>query len=151
MVIVRCDSRAERWLARGLRERAERMLRALRMGGAELSLVLVGDAEIRRLNRQYRGLDRPSDVLSFPMHGRSRPKRGPLLLGDVVISADMVRRQARADGASFIAAGERLLIHGLLHLLGSDHEVSETEARRMTRRQRMLAASIRGLASSRRS
>ena len=148
MVIVRCDSRAERWLARGLRERAERMLRALRMGGAELSLVLVGDAEIRRLNRRYRGLDRPTDVLSFPMHGRSRPRWGTFLLGDVVISVEMVRRQARADGVPMIAVGERLLIHGLLHLLGYDHEVSEAEPERMARRERSLTASIgrRGLA-----
>jgi len=120
------------------------MLDALRMNHAELSVVLVSNGQIRRLNRTYRGLDRPTDVLSFPMHGRSRPLRGTLLLGDVVISTDMVRRQASAEGASLIAVGERLLIHGLLHLLGYDHEVSEAEARRMAQRERVLAASIRG-------
>jgi len=120
------------------------MLDALRMNHAELSVVLVSNGQIRRLNRTYRGLDRPTDVLSFTMHGRSRPLRGTLLLGDVVISTDMARRQASAEGASLIAVGERLLIHGLLHLLGYDHEGSEAEARRMARRERVLAASIRG-------
>jgi rRNA maturation RNase YbeY len=150
MVTVTRHARAGRWLARSLRERADRMLHALRMDDAELSVVLVSNAQIRRLNRRYLGLDRPTDVLSFPMHGRSRPPRGTLLLGDVVISTDMVRRQAREDGATLIATGERLLIHGLLHLLGHDHEVSEAEARRMARREQSLAASIRGFTSSRR-
>jgi len=119
------------------------MLEALRMSHAELSVVLVTDGQIRRLNRSYRGLDRPTDVLSFPMHGRKRPLRGTLLLGDVVISTDMVRRQASTEGVALIAVAERLLIHGLLHLLGYDHEISEAEARRMERRERTLAASIR--------
>jgi rRNA maturation RNase YbeY len=119
------------------------MLEALRMSHAELSVVLVADGQIRGLNRTYRGLDRPTDVLSFPMHGRRRPLRGAHLLGDVVISTDMVRRQASAEGVALIAVAERLLIHGLLHLIGYDHEISEAEARRMERRERMLAASIR--------
>ncbi len=127
------------------------MLKALRLEHGELSVVLVSDTQMRKLNRRYRGLDKPTDVLSFPMHGRELPRRGTLLLGDVVISTDMVRRQARADGASLIAVGERLLIHGLLHLLGYDHEISETEERRMVRRERSLARSIRILPSSHRS
>jgi len=148
MVLVTRRSRAGRWLARGLRTRGDAMLRALRIGRAELSVVLVSDARMRTLNRTYRGVDRATDVLSFPMHGRSRPRWGTFLLGDVVISVEMVRRQARADGVPMIAVGERLLIHGLLHLLGYDHEVSEAEAQRMARRERSLTASIggRGLA-----
>ena len=106
-------------------------------------------AQIRGLNRTYRGLDQPTDVLSFPMHGRKRPLRGTLLLGDVVISTDMVRRQASTEGVALIAVAERLLIHGLLHLLGYDHEISEAEARRMERRERMLAVSIRRPAHAR--
>lgn len=126
-----------------LSRRAARSLKVLKLTRGELSLALVSDAQIRRLNRQYRHRDVATDVLSFPMHGRSRPRQGPWLLGDVVISVDMIRRQARADGCPSIDVAERLLIHGLLHLLGYDHEVSESEARRMARRERLLATALR--------
>ena len=142
MVVVTRRCRGGQWMARRLRERAQRLLRALRLPRAELSLLVVSDARMRTLNRTHRRIDRPTDVLSFPMHGRRRPRRGPLLLGDVVISLDTLRRQAKAEGLAEAAVGERLLIHGLLHLLGYDHEVSAAEARRMARRERFLAAAI---------
>jgi len=142
MVVVTRHCRGAQWLARSLRERAERALQALRLTDGELSIVLVDDAEIRTLNRTYRQIDRSTDVLSFPMHGRRRPRHGPLLLGDVIISVDTLRRQAAADGVPDVVAGERLLVHGLLHLLGYDHEVSVAEAQRMARRERMLVAAI---------
>jgi probable rRNA maturation factor len=150
MVVVTRHCHGGHWLARSLRERAERALQVLRLADGELSVVLVDDAEIRTLNRRYRQIDRPTDVLSFPMHGRRRPRHGPLLLGDVIISVDTLRRQAAADRAPDIAAGERLLVHGLLHLLGYDHEISEGEARRMARRERMLVAAIAPRGRSRR-
>ena len=113
---------------------ARRLLRELRLSRAELSILLVSDREMRRLNRRWRGKDRPTDVLSFPQdEGRSA------LLGDVVISVDTARRQA-AEGATTLGReADRLLIHGLLHLLGYDHERSPAEARRMQRRERALA------------
>jgi rRNA maturation RNase YbeY len=112
---------------------ARRLLRALRLSGAELSVVLVSDAEMRRLNRRWRGRDRPTDVLSFPQdEGRNG------LLGDVVISLDTARRQAAEQGTTLGREADRLLIHGLLHLLGYDHERSPAEARRMQRRERTL-------------
>jgi probable rRNA maturation factor len=126
----------------GVRLRAARVLRALRIARAELSVVLVSDGQIRVLNRDYRHKDRATDVLSFPMQPR-RPARGPWLLGDVVISVDTAAAQARADGESVMAAAERLLIHGILHLLGYDHEVSAAEARRMARRERFVADALR--------
>jgi probable rRNA maturation factor len=101
---------------------------------------------MRRLNREYRGVDRATDVLAFPLHGRSRPQRGPWLLGDVVIATGEVTRAARAEGGSRTVAAERLLIHGLLHLLGYDHERSAGEARRMAARERSLAEALRGSA-----
>lgn len=133
-----------RGLVDGLYRRASRCLKALNLAQAELSLVLVSDPQIRMLNRRYRCRDCPTDVLSFPMHGRRRPRHGPWLLGDVVISVDMVRRQARAEGCASIDVAERLLIHGLLHLLGYDHEISEREAQRMARRELLLGAALRG-------
>jgi probable rRNA maturation factor len=150
MVIVMRRCTRSDWLARVLRERAQRILRVLRLSHGELSLVLVNDAQIRVLNRTHRKIDRPTDVLSFPMHGRQRPARGALLLGDVVISVDTARRQARAERLPISAVGERLLIHGVLHLLGYDHEVSEAEAHRMARRERSLAAAIRANGAQRR-
>jgi probable rRNA maturation factor len=139
-VTQRCRRAAE--LAPRLRRRATAALEALRIPQAELSLLLVSDPQIRALNRRYRGKDRATDVLSFPMHGRRRPARGPWLLGDVVISVDTARRQAAAGGERLVHTAERLLVHGVLHLLGYDHEVSEHEARRMARRERFVARAL---------
>jgi len=99
---------------------------------AELSIVLVSDGEMQRLNRRWRRKDRPTDVLSFPLDAGG-------LLGDVVISVDTARRQAAEQGTTLGREADRLLIHGLLHLLGYDHERSPAAARRMQRRERALA------------
>jgi probable rRNA maturation factor len=113
---------------------ARRLLRGLRLGRAELSILLVSDREMRTLNRRWRGRDRATDVLSFPQDdGRGA------ILGDVVISVDTARRQAAEQGTPLRRETGRLLIHGLLHLLGYDHERSAGEALRMQRRERTLA------------
>jgi len=114
--------------ARRLRERARRYLCALGREEAELSILVVGDAAMRRLNRAWRGKDRPTDVLSFP---HAAPNHGPLL-GDVVVSLDTARRVARAEGRLLGAELDRYLAHGLLHLLGHDHE-RPAQARRMAK------------------
>ena len=118
---------------------ARRLLAGLELGGAELSVLLVSDAEMQRLNRDWRGKDRPTDVLAFAQ-GEGDGGAPDGLLGDVVISVDTARRQAGDAGSSLGAEADRLLIHGLLHLLGYDHERSAAEARRMQRRERMLAS-----------
>jgi len=129
-------------LAARLGRGARRLLRTLRLDDAELSLVLVSDAEMRKLNRDWRGRDRPTDVLAFAQ--REGPGGAPDgLLGDVVISVDTARRQAEERGHALGVEGERLLVHGLLHLLGYDHERSPAEARRMQRRERTLARCLR--------
>jgi rRNA maturation RNase YbeY len=121
-----------------LRRSARRLLRGLRLGDAELSILLVSDREMRVLNRLWRRRDRPTDVLSFAQReGDGAAPDG--LLGDVVISIDTARRQAAERGETVGREADRLLIHGLLHLLGYDHERSAAEARRMQRRERMLA------------
>jgi probable rRNA maturation factor len=125
-------------LARRLGRAAERLLDRLRLAGAELSILLVSDREMRTLNRRWRGADRPTDVLAFAQReGDGEAPDG--VLGDVVISVDTARRQAAEHGQALAHEGERLLIHGLLHLLGYDHERSAAEARRMQRRERALA------------
>ena len=101
-------------------------------------MLLVSDREMRRLNRRWRGRDRTTDVLAFAQReGADSAPDG--LLGDVVISVDTARRQGAERGETLGREGERLLIHGLLHLLGYDHERSAADARRMQRRERALA------------
>jgi rRNA maturation RNase YbeY len=130
-------------LAVRIARRGRRLLDALRLPDAELSLLLVSDAVMRELNRDWRGKDRPTDVLSFAQaEGSGGAPAG--LLGDVVISIDTARRQAAERAASLGSELDRLLIHGVLHLLGYDHERSPAEARRMQRRERALARRLRG-------
>jgi len=88
-----------------------------------------------RLNRYYRGKTGPTDVLSFPMREGSFASLSPDLLGDVVISTETAERQARASGRSLRDELVALLIHGILHLLGYDHQ-TPSEARRMKRLER---------------
>lgn len=111
-----------------VRSAARRQLAALRLR-RELSLTLVSDRRMRALNRRWRGKDRPTDVLSFPQHGAS--------IGDVVISLDTARRQAREGGWPLSAELRRLLAHGLLHCLGHDHQTPGA-ARRMAAAERRL-------------
>jgi rRNA maturation RNase YbeY len=137
-VVVSSRGRGAAPLAARLGRSARRLLRGLGLMDAELSIVLVSDRRMQRLNREWRGRDRPTDVLSFSQ--REGPGPAPDgVLGDVVISVDTARRQANERGEPVAREGERLLIHGLLHLLGYDHERSEAEARRMRRRERELA------------
>ena len=96
------------------------------------------DQTIHELNRQYRHKDRPTDVLAFPL----ADEHCPTLLGDVVISMDTARRQARQRKRAFADELRTLLIHGILHLLGYDHEVSDSEAVRMRRKERELKARL---------
>ena len=125
-------------LAARLGRSARRLLRALDLRHGELSLLLVSDGEMRRLNRRWRGRDRPTDVLAFAQaEGPGGAPDG--MLGDVVISVDTARRQAAERGETLGREAERLLVHGVLHLLGYDHERSPAEARRMQRRERALA------------
>ena len=110
--------------ARRLAQRARKYLAALGWPEAEVSVLVIGDRAIRALNRRWRGKDRATDVLSFPAAGP-----GPLL-GDVVISLDTARRAAREAGRTVEGELDRYLAHGLLHLLGHDHEEA-AGARRM--------------------
>lgn len=137
MVHVRSEHPRGRAAAARLRARGRAFLSALGRRDAELSVLLVGDRAIRRLNRRWRKVDRATDVLSFPT--AELPGAGPAL-GDVVISMDTALRRARAEGRGVTAELERYLAHGLLHLMGYDHEAPE-EAARMARREEDLLRS----------
>jgi len=122
---------------------AQKILAASGVPAAELSLDLVGDRRIRRLNRQYRGRDYPTDVLAFPMRKVAGPASS--LLGDVVISLHTAARQAKASGHSLDHEVVTLLIHGTLHLCGYEHERGAREAYRMRRKELAILESLKPL------
>ncbi len=97
----------------------------------ELSIVITDDAQVRELNRTYRGKDEPTNVLSFPMQEGEFSDITPGLLGDVVISLDTAEAEAIAAGISTHERMSQLLVHGILHLFGFDHELGENQAREM--------------------
>lgn len=124
-----------------LRVWARAILRHLQLTQVELSLALVTDPTIHTLNRQYRGKDKATDVLSFPLADEIQPS----LLGDVVISVETAARQAQRRGHSLPEELQVLLIHGILHLLGYDHEVSRSEAIRMHRKEREVMRALKNV------
>jgi len=124
-----------------LRKAAERILSDLGYPDRELSVAIVGDRSIRRLNRLYLGRDKPTNVISFAMQEGPFPDLNPELLGDVVISSVTCAREAVEAGISFSCRLHFLLLHGILHLAGYDHERSgEAEALRMEEKEREIAA-----------
>lgn len=120
---------------------AERVLSAVGESRSELSLELTGDRRMQRLNREYRKKDRPTDVLAFPIREAAMPRAVRVItpmLGDVVISLPTAVRQAKEAGRSIDDELAMLLVHGVLHLCGYDHERNLREAARMARRERAL-------------
>lgn len=110
---------------------------------AEVSLTLVNDEEMRRLSRDFRGIDAPTDVLSFALQEKvpGEPEiqeEGELLLGDIFISLDTALRQAKIYGHSLEKEIGVLVVHGFLHLLGYDHDTPETEEIMFRRQEEVL-------------
>jgi probable rRNA maturation factor len=116
---------------------ADAVLAELTLDGAELSLVLCDDPFIHGLNRDHRGMDKPTDVLSFAQREGEGADPDDMLLGDVIISVETALRQAEARGHGLDHELRVLLVHGILHLLGHDHEEDE-EAERMEAEERRL-------------
>ncbi|HUK32544.1 MAG TPA: rRNA maturation RNase YbeY [Vicinamibacterales bacterium] len=107
-----------------------------------VTIALVSDREIRQLNRTFRGVDKPTDVLSFPS---DEPRATSHELGDVAIARGLARRQARAAGHSEATEWRVLALHGLLHLLGYDHEHDDGRMRRVERQLRRRGGLQEGL------
>lgn len=111
-----------------------------------MTLVLTGDVAMRRLNREWRGVDRATDVLSFPADADGPRVRGQVRhLGDVVIATGVARRQAAAARHSYATELKVLALHGLLHLLGYDHEADGGQMRRLEARLRRKGGLAAGL------
>ncbi len=119
------------------------MLRGLGLPEAELSILFVGDHAMRSLNRKYRGKDRTTDVLSFPMREGPFSSVQPRILGDIVISIPTAVHQAQKAASPLSREIDRLLVHGLLHLVGHDHERSRRDAERMNEKERELLKQLR--------
>lgn len=117
---------------------AEAVLVIRDLGCAELSVVLTDDATIQQLNRDYRDLDVPTDVLSFAQQEADGPSTD--VLGDLIISLQTAQRQADARGHSLASEVRILLVHGVLHLLGYDHQTPEQREEMAEAEQALLAA-----------
>lgn len=121
--------------ARRLRPWLERLTASLVVGPASLGVRFASDREVRRTNRRFRGKDKPTDVLSFP-GASAGAADGGRHLGDVLISVPTARRQAEDRGHPAERELKVLLLHGLLHCLGYDHETDQGEMERLERRLR---------------
>ena len=140
-VTVRCEGRKAPTAP--VKADARRLLKRVDMPGGELSVVLCDDPFIHALNRQWRSVDAPTDVLSFAMHEGEDAGLHPDLLGDVVISLDTAERQAAEQGHSLEREVRVLLVHGLLHLLGYDH-IEPADAVEMAEAERKLLGVLEG-------
>lgn len=114
----------------------------------EVAVRLTNDAEVHQLNRQYRGKDKPTNILSFPMLSAdmlvqlANSDDGEVLLGDLVLAAETVQREAAAKGWPVSQYVLHLVVHGTLHLLGYDHEDDEAAADRMEALERAACAAL---------
>jgi probable rRNA maturation factor len=97
----------------------------------EISILVTDDDQIQQLNREYRKIDKPTNVLSFPMQEGDFGDITPGLLGDVVISCETAQKESEKANISFSERISQLLIHGILHLIGFDHEQSDEDAQNM--------------------
>jgi probable rRNA maturation factor len=153
LIYVANQTRGSGLDTRALAAIVERLLTEIGESGSSVSLTLVRDRAMRGLNREHRGKDAPTDVLSFPIFApeafdrtdRTRPvapELGPeRMLGDIVVSVDTAARQAADYDASLEREVQRLLIHSVLHLAGHDH-LEADERRVMEAEERRLAEAI---------
>ena len=128
---------------KNVRKKAEAILNASGFPEAELSIVFVDDMAMQTLNRDYREKDKATNVLAFAMRDGEFGHLTPDLLGDVIISMETAAREASAAGQTTEARADELLVHGMLHLFGFDHEKSEQAHEHMETRSRELMALIR--------
>jgi len=143
LIVVLTDQSVPRLRVRGL----ARWLQATAPSSARgiVSLALVGDRTIRRLNRQFAGRDRVTDVLSFPAGGPATPRGVVPFLGDIVVAAGAARRQAKVAGHPVADEVRLLALHGLLHLLGHDHHADGGRMARLEGRLRRKGGLREGL------
>lgn len=121
-----------------VRRATQKILTELGLLDAELSVLLVDDARIRDLNRRYLNRDKPTNVLAFPMREGEFSTLHPNLLGDLVISVETAKRQSDRFGLNEMEMVILLMVHGVLHLVGYEHEGTKKGAREMSLKQKDL-------------
>jgi len=126
-----------------IRRTVEVILGALDCPDGEISILIVDDPKIEKLNRKYLNRPGPTNVIAFPMREGEFSHLSPQLLGDVVISTDTAAKEAQNSGMSMEQRFRELLVHGILHLFGYDHEDSEQNARKMEKKSQELLDLIR--------
>lgn len=126
-----------------VRRRVRKMFDALQLGETELSIVLTGDEQIRKLNAEFRRVDAPTDVLAFAMREGEGNAVHPGLLGDVVVSIERARIQAARARRDVLAEVTMLLAHGILHLLGWDHDTRAKDVRMRAETARLCRTAAR--------
>ncbi len=115
---------------------------ALELTDSELSILLVNDTQMQEMNRLYRSKDKTTDVLAFSMRDGQYPDINPAILGDIVISLPTAGRQAREKNHGIYKEIAILLIHGMLHLIGYDHERGRKEEQKMRRMEKKILSHI---------
>ncbi len=128
---------------RKIRRVAQRILTELGLLEAEISLLFVNDLQIQALNRRYLCRDKPTNVLAFPMRKGEFSTLHPHLLGDLVISVETAKRQSNRFGLDEMEMVVLLMVHGVLHLIGYEHEGTKKGAREMTFKQKELFQCVR--------
>jgi probable rRNA maturation factor len=108
----------------------------------EISVVITNNEQIQQLNFRYRKIDKPTNVLAFPMQEGQFGNITPGLLGDIVISCETAQKEAKSANISLAERISQLLIHGILHLIGFDHEASESDAEKMEEKSLELLRQI---------
>ncbi len=128
-----------------MKEKAQAILNALDSPEGELSILLLDDRQIATLNQDYLQRQGPTNVIAFPMREGEFAEVNPQLLGDVVISLETAEKEGLAAGQDMHGRLNELLIHGILHLFGYDHEKSESEAAEMDIKARGLLKVLQSL------
>jgi probable rRNA maturation factor len=108
----------------------------------QISILITDDQDIQEINKNYRNIDKPTNVLSFPMDDENMVIPGVKILGDLVISEDTAIKEAQTAQISLDQRISQLLVHGILHLFGYDHEISDKEDEKMTKKSIELISLI---------
>jgi probable rRNA maturation factor len=136
MIEIINRQRVRKIITKAWLEFTQRALRTIDRSHQSATIVFVGDAAIKKLNRQFRGKNYATDVLSFPTNAERFESENQSRLGEVVISVERAAAQAKENGLTFQNEVQQLILHGLLHLSGYDHETDQGEMNRLELRLR---------------
>jgi probable rRNA maturation factor len=140
-IYIKNQQRSKKIDFRKLERDLTKALHHLHLQSSELSVLFVNSRRMKILNTRYRGICKDTDVLSFPLMDKG-PRQVPVLLGDIVVSVPKALKQAEEFEVTFYEELMRLLIHGLLHLVGYDHEINTYQKKKMEKKEREVLGAI---------